>query len=396
MICNNLKYLILFLLASLTLEGCSTNEPDSKEPEAVTFCLGSRSGSEESALTVGSTYRVVAYHTKSFTLYKTDTFVLEGDSENNPNTVLTPCQLNDDGEKLEGEYSRGINRQNYTYLFFVVSPGVKVNDDGTFNLKVGDNKKFYASEQPESMYLGNYGSIVFSKPLKEYKSTITLRFYKSKDPSVQEFEIEDVYFLGAGKQGEEVKLHPATRQVEVDNSIKYVVGVSNVKSNNETDKDGNPLYYQTDAAEIVPGIYAGKEIVAEKLNTDVSNVTESNPLIMWCKMKDGDRDNINIHINLTESFPSGLKESFPEMKPQCNYIYNIIVSSNYFDMTMEVYTNPSDSDEDWEFGGNDNAEIKAPTEIYCGKWGIVKSEDDSSSEQDNIWELTNLNEQKIE
>lgn len=366
------------VISPALLSSCSDkSEQDDDVSQTALFGVCTRADSDSPV--EGTTYRINSYGS-TYSKYAEGTFILQ----NATDTELTPCALDDNGNLLtDGTIANTINRFEATFRLFVVSPGVKDNSDGSFNFTLGDETQLYGLEEPESRSLGGYGKISFNKKLKDFKAKIGFRFYKSKNETVDDFTIENVNITGAGTLGETVILHPARRQVVVNPNSKYPVTCSFKKGSNITDKEGNPLYYETaeeDMATIIPGIYAPKDKVAEILGISTSLLRDSYPLTMLCQLKQGNRDHISIQINLTSSSP--------HIKPQNIYIYNIIVSSNFLHISVDVYEDEETPDK-WDAVSNETVEISAPKTINLGSWKIVDGGNDDE------WQTESLEEQNI-
>lgn len=373
------KYIVACLLGIIfVLTSCEENISKEEGHETVTFDFESRSGSDEGAITDKSTYRICTYATNTYELKSTGTYFLNNINDNE----LTSCSLDDDGNKIDGESYDIIERVNVVRDLFIISPGLKVKGDGSFNIELG--KKFYAPEDLERLSLQGYGVKKLSSKLKEYKSLVGFRFLKSKEGNVEDFSISDVKIVGAGKPGEEVTLFPMFKQVLTDQESSYPITCDNVKNENREDDDGNLICYETkveNMAAIMPGIYAVKEEVANLLIVNANKLKDTNYIVMWCKMSQGDREDLSIHINISAAAPV--------YKPQSKYIYNVIVSSNYLNVKLDVYKNGLEVG-DWQHGSIDGVEISEPLTVDCGTWSIVKGDNG------NDWQLISLEEQVIE
>lgn len=362
--------------------------PESDNNDYMSFQLDSRSTYDIDNLT-SRTFRIVTYTTNYHSKDQTGTFVFQDEKNKLGQLILTPYPLLDNGMRNDESSiseTESIIRKNNAYNVIVVSPGIKCNDDGSFNLNLrdlqNDDKKIYFPENVEYLNFSSYGSIKITQTLLDYRSKIGFKFYKSGE--AEDFSISNLQILGAGSLDENVKLHPQLHQV-VTNPESYIeIKLTDVRNNNESDSEGNSLFYATnesDLTSIVPGIYAPKDTISKILNTNKVYLFDTDYITMKCELKQGKRDEVPIHLNLTLAQPT--------FKPQNKYIYNIVIRSNYIIMTVDVYDNETFVTNGWEFGANEGCEISDPDRINLGFWKIVQS-------WDKGWELVELDEQTIE
>lgn len=362
--------------------------PESGNNDCMSFHLDSRSIDDIDNLT-SRTFRIVTYTTNYHKKDQTGTFVFQNETNKLGQLVLTPYPLLDNGERNDESSisdTESIIRKSNFYNVIVVSPGIKCNDDGSFKLNLkdlqNDDKKIYFPQDVEYLNFSSYGSINLTQTLLDYRSKIGFKFYKAEE--AEDFSISNIQILGAGSMDEDVELHPQLHQV-VTNPESYIdIPLIDVKNNNETDSEGNSLYYDTNERNlisIVPGIYAPRDTVSKKLNISKSYLLDTDYITMKCELKQGIRDELPIHLNITQTQPV--------FKPQNKYIYNIVIRSNYIIMTVDVYDNETFGANGWEFGANEGSEISDPDRINLGFWKIVQSSDKG-------WELVELDEQTIE
>ncbi len=382
---TNISWIAGSLLAGVLLFSCSKGVSDSAEAEnaPVRFGLDTRVGEP---VEQGTTYRIMVYNavenTSQFLFARTGTYYLKEEASAEGIAELTACRLDDSGAYLADDAEAGLNGVSGTYYVLFVSPGVRNNSDGSFDVNPRTGK-FVASELPERKDIGSYGRVSMSKPMKEYRAMIGIDFYKASNPSVDGFEISDLALVGAGAADEAVRLFPGSRQVEAGREGALAVGLTDRRADGATDGSGNPLFYETQESgrvAVVPAIYAPKNEVAETLKTTVTgNLRESDYLYMTCTMKQGSRDNIAIRMPLTA------REEMRELLPQHIYLFRVVVSSNYIRLEVDVFDK---SGNDWEDGGSDGGTIGTPDyTVALGTWRIVGEGDD--------WELIPIEDQII-
>ncbi|MDO4164763.1 MAG: hypothetical protein Q4D56_10335, partial [Bacteroides sp.] len=323
--------------------------------------------SVDSRATANTTYRIMAYSTGSsnaqYKLATTGTYYLK----NATDTELTACSLDDEGGTPIDDPTMGLNGTYGTYYLVFVSPGVKNNDDGSFNV-VPTRNSFYATD-PESETLGEYEVHTMSGSLLDRRAKVGFNFYKLNSESVQAFEINDLEIIGSGADGETVKLYPGTKQV-IASEDGLGLTLTEATDKTTTNDAGNYLYYSTpeeNQVYVAAAIYGIRDEVATALGaTYTNNIQESDYLYMSCTMTQGERENISIRMALTSTYP--------ELLPQHTYIFNITVSSNYIDATIDVY---DESSNEWQNGGSNDTSIAIPKEtIDIGTWEIVGTGND--------------------
>jgi len=77
--------------------------------------------------------------------------------------------------------------------------------------------------------------------------------------------------------------------------------------------------------------------------------------------------------------------------PQRNYIYRVVVKSNYISLSVDVFDAPDGNPNDWENirpGENEGTIGGEADTIHLGTWEIVQNGDDG-------WELLEIDEQII-
>lgn len=277
------------LLVGALLLSCSQEEPLASGAGGTLRCASVIDTRVGEPVTAGTTYRIMAYHalenTNQFLFARTGTYYLKEAVPDGGIAELTACRLDDDGTNPVTDATAGLNGLSGTYYLIFVSPGVKNNPDGSFSVNPRTDK-FVASKLPESKVIGPYGRISMATPMMEYRTMIGIDFYKADNPSVDAFEISDLKLVGAGAANEAVKVFPGSRQIEASKEGVLAVGLTDRRTESETDAKGNPLYYQTlesDHVAIVPAIYAPKTEVAGILKTTaVGNLRESDYLYMTC------------------------------------------------------------------------------------------------------------------
>lgn len=359
------------LMAGMLLLSC-TKDDSSASPDV-------RFSTDTYGVAAGTTYRIMAYSTVNgndrYSLLQTGTYYLkEQDDE-----ALTACSKNDQG-KWTDDPQGGLNGANGNFYLVFVSPAVDNNDDGSFSFVPSEGE--FRSSTPENKSIGGYGLIRMNNKLLDRRAAIGINFYKLNDPTVDEFEIEELKLDGAGVLGEPIDLFPATRQVNVGEGEDRTIAVTLTEEDRQkTNAAGDILYYSTavkDRVLVASAIYAPKDKVAEILDTEyTSHLLESDYIYMDCRLSQGSRRDINIRMPLT----SGMKE----LQPQHTYTFNITVKSNYISVTVDVFDQSSNA---WQDGGSDGGTIEKPDfTVKLGTWKIVGDGED--------WELIKVDEQII-
>ena len=384
------RHTALVLAAACLACSCSRELREEVAPEQVRFGIDTRAS--DTKLTAGTTYRVMAYNTTTFAFARTGTYLLESLPGDGEVAELKPHALDTDGGlDATGEVTDVFTGQNTTYSFVFISPGVANNPDGSFDIDMGklkDDSRFVASELPESKRLGPYGLVKMSNKLKECRARIGFDFYKSNAAGVGDFEIKDLCISSAGNGTETVKFYPAKRQVQVG-SLTSVIPIELTPSTEKPkDENGNSLHFTTEEANmaaIVPAIYAPRSKTAEILKTEETNLLESEYLLMQCKLIQGVRE-------MPVVLPLTVKAKDCAILPQRNYVYRVVVKSNYISLSVDVYDAPDGNPNDWENirPGEDEGTIGGEDDtIYLGAWEIVQDTDG------NGWELQEVDEQII-
>ncbi|UVR25565.1 hypothetical protein NXY22_19470 [Parabacteroides distasonis] len=385
------RHTAIVLAAACLACSCSRELREEVAPEQVRFGIDTRAS--DTGLTAGTTFRVMAYNTTTFGLARTGTYLLESPPDEGEVAELKPCALDADGNlDATDEVTDVFTGQNTTYSFVFVSPGVKNNDDGSFDIDMARLKttgcRFVASELPESKQLGPYGLVKMNNKMKECRARIGFDFYKSNAAGVGDFQIEDLRISSAGDGMETVKFYPAKRQVQVNDLTSTIPIELTPSTEKPEDENGNSLHFTTEEenmAAIVPAIYAPRSKTAEILKTEETNLLESEYLLMQCKLVQGMRE-------MPVVLPLTVKAKDCAILPQRNYIYRVVVKSNYISLSVDVYDALGGNPNDWENirPGEDEGTIGGEADtIHLGTWEIVQDTDG------NGWELQEADEQII-
>lgn len=375
------------ILVSAACLSCSCVREAAEEPERcpASFCIDTRALAAD--VTTGTTYRIMAYNPSNLAFVKAGTYMLASLPAEGGVAELTPCALDDDGNVVEGGEPAMFDGTVGTYSLVFVSPGIKGNDDGSFDIDLtelgsAEGCGFVMSELPESKFIGHYGRIVMAHPMKQCRARIGIDFYKAR--GVADFEVTDLRITGAGTTGAPVRFFPAKRQVRVNPDNGIAVKLTK-ETAGQVDGKGNALRFTTaesDRQVIVPAIYAPREVVKELLKISSSSVLEEGSyIVMHCSLTQQGRDPVTVTLPLTMEWP--------EVSPQKNYIYRVVVSDNYINLAVDVY---GDESNDWEERNpvEGGGTIGGPGQtIELGSWEIVSSADG------NGWELKNLEGQTI-
>lgn len=368
---KNSLLILTGLLCGLLLLSCS-NTPE-LEPENAPICFGLDTRAAEGTLpSVGTTYRIMLYTPGQFAFAKkTGTFYLkEVPTQSADGFVeLTACDLQDDGTFRQDNPDAGLNGTSGTYDMLYVSPGIKHNDDGSFNINPQEHQKvkFFASVAPTTKNFVAYGRVTSGAAMKECRATVAIDFYKAKSESVQPFSITNLRLIGAGAPNGNVKIYPITRQAIAPKAEELPITFHEATSG-QTDTNGNPLYFETSTpVDVASGIYASRSEVAQLLKaTNIGNIQESDYLYMACDMTTTD-NNETFHVLV----PLTSDEKMRELLPQHNYRFKVVVYSTYIAFSVNVF-NSNTTNNDWETGGTEEGTIETPDyTVQLGTWKIV-------------------------
>lgn len=383
---NKTLGMVYCMAALLALAGCSKESDRSaaQGPESRSAVRFSAEALVESA-NAGTTYRIMAYSGESgsskYQLRYTGTYFLQ----NAEDKELTACKLNDDGGMEKAGEEFGMNGADGALLLVAVSPGV--NHDGNGRFAFVPTKKAFRSSSPQLKTIGGYGTVKIGNPLKDRRATVGFKIYKNKNARFRTLEVADLQLHGAGADGEEVTLYPASRQVAVsDTPIDFVL--NDVQSTGETDDAGNALYYTAtkalnsaiDSVCVAAAIYAPLKETMEHLEVTSGSLYQNGDyLYMTCKLTQDERKDIPIQMSLTA------KQGSLELLAQHHYTFKILVSSDYIKAVVDVFDK---SGNDWQDGGSGDGTIDMPTyTVTLGEWKIVGNGND--------WELEEIENRPI-
>ena len=345
------------------------------------------------AVDVGTTFRIMAYGAEGsgrFGFRHSGTYYLKEAAPSGGKAELTACSLTDSGTEPSDDPTKGLNGVSGNYSLVFVSPGTKHNDDGSFGFSLDADKYLVASETPETKTLGTYGLVSMSKSLKEYRSTIGVEFYKKKDETnnrvIAPFEISNLCLVGCGGASESVKVFPGSRQVVCDTTVTRSVSLTDKRSENTSDPSGNPLLWTTAEADFVSvasGIYAPKDRVAGILGCDstaLGNLQAGSYIYLKCTLipidqfTNATRDSISICVPLTKNLP--------ELKPQCKYVFKVIVHHDYFTLSVDIFSG-NGTTHGWEIGGSDDENLIETPPAESGNLGTWTMDGWTSTELDD-------------
>lgn len=378
-----LRHTLLMAAACLACS-CSREAAEVPAQGPVRFGIDTRAAGD--GVEAGTTYRIMAYAPATLALQKAGTYRLASLPAEGGVAELTPCALNDLGNVVDGE-AVTFDGTIATYSLVFVSPGIKGNDDGSFNINLAelgtkDGCGFVLSEFPESKHIGTYGRIVMTRPMKQCRARIGIDFYKAGN--VKDFKIENLRITGAGKTGGTVTFFPAKRQVRV-NPDEGIGITLQTPAESRTDDKGNTLRYTTaegDFPAIVSAIYAPRDVAKKILGiANAAYLEEGAYLVMKCDLTPQGREPVAVELPLTTMWP--------EVLPQRIYRYRVVVSSNYINLAVDV---SGDAADDWEEGnpGSGGEIVVGPSAtVELGTWEIVQAPGG------NGWKLEELDEQVI-
>lgn len=307
-----------------------------------------------SSLPNGSTYRIMMYEELDRSYIQSGTYYSKSGVEE-----LVACRLDDYGAFQDEDASYGINGVSDKVNLVLASPGIKCNDDGSFDFVPDASDKFYVNA-PKLMSVGGYGKIRFTEVLYDSRSKISFEFYKKSGLADFSLVDESVKVIGVNALNETVRIYPALRQVKMEsNSHEREITLSPVSSPQA--EDGYECFYYTSDASVLTiasGIYAPKEEAFSYLDIPLSNnVLDGDFIYMSCSINQNDRI-IKIRMPLNA-------ENI-EMKPQYHYVYKVLVESDYVTVTLDIYDG---SNTDWEAGGDSSSSIGAlSSTIVIGEW----------------------------
>ncbi|MDR2131537.1 MAG: hypothetical protein LBP56_10320 [Odoribacteraceae bacterium] len=384
----NKSRIACWLVAGSLLLACA-KEKETPRDEATPARL-----SIDTRVEAGTTFRILTYtanaaatSTEQFKFRGTGTYYVKtfGDAE------LTPCLVDDDGTSPVEDIAGGLNGANGSFFIVFVSPAVR-NDETALNtyetnpanLKGsflvfpreagGANGAFWAT-RPEVKPLGGYGINKMTNKLLDHRAKVSVKFYrydngKSGTEAVQSFEIDNLKLVGAGDESTgAVTLYPGTRQA-IPAFPTEGIGMGLTEEEDPkpwVDEKKAWLFYSTTAPTLVTSaIYAPKATVAGVLgNTRSAYVQESDFLYLTCLITQGSQSQMAIRIPLTASplLPNH------ELLPQCEYVFNIIVKSNYISATVDVYDHTHSGAWQTHLPDNGTGTIDTPSyTITLGDW----------------------------
>ena len=324
------------------------------EAEALRFSLDTKT---PEALAKESTYRVQIFglEDRSYKAKNTGTYrTVEGEE------LLVPCVVDDDGQFVPNQTGGGMNGINGDVYLVLSSPARAYNDDGSFYYTPDNPGDFYVNA-PENKKIGDYGTISFRSPLFRPYSTISFEFYKK--PDVEDFSVQDGSVKVMGVQGlrEEVKIYPALRQVSIGSARQErKVDLSDGRNESVSSMKNYELLFKTkeaDRLKIASGIYAPKSEAAKYLGLNYTTyLLDGDYIYMSCIVLQGGRA---LEVRLP------LNDKTIEMMPQHNYVYKLLVESDYIHVSLDVY---GETDNDWEEEASDSSVGELINTIQLGAW----------------------------
>ena len=321
--------------------------------------------------TENPTYRFMAYQNNVYAFKDTGTYRLKTTDDE----ALTGCKLKEDGTFVDYDETAGLNSLAGSYTMVVVSPGVKNNDDGSFDFV--PSKEAFVATAPKAYNIGYYYVVRIDNKLQDNRSRINVNFYKAESMN-SEFKVTNARLIGAGAGGGKVRLYPASRQVDVSRTDSILLNLTKPIDGQTVTGKGTPVY-TAENIYVASAIYTPKDEAATILKaTDKSNLRDGGYIYLAFDFERNGRK-VAMRIPLTT------REN--ELKPQNIYTFNIIVSSDYLTATVDVFK--PDGGRDWQDGDGGEAEIVNPTyTVKMGRWSIVNDEP-------NGWEPINPGEQEI-
>lgn len=338
---------------SLILLAACTKVQDVPE-EAMKFTIDTKA---VQAVSSGSTYRILMYNENDRGYRQSGTYYKKEDVAD-----LIACELQDNGVFLAENPEKGINGVSDKVYLVLASPGMKCNDDGSFDFVPDSGGDFYFNA-PKLVQVGGYGPVKFTESLYDPRSKVSFEFYKK--PGVVDFSVVDsrVTVIGVHAAGETVQVYPALRQVKMkaarqerELSLIYDAGHTVTPGVNNYE-----LFYKTEMPlYVASGIYASKQEAASRLGVIVSsNVLDGEYIYMTCLINQGGR---NIEIRMP------LNDQILELMPQHDYVYRILVESDYIGVVLDVYDGTSNG---WQTGGTSSSDIGVLSQtIEIGKWTL--------------------------
>ena len=337
-------------ISLILLVSCTKVQTESEG--AVIFSLDTKA--VQSAV-VGTTYRVMMYSQNDRGYRQSGTYYLKQGVAD-----LIACEITETGVVENPEM--GINGVSDKVYLVLASPGISCNDDGSFDFIPDAAGNFYLNE-PELKTMGGYGSVRFTKPLYDPRSTIAFEFYKK--PGVDNFTVVDsrIKVIGVQDVNEKVRIYPALRQVKMaSNKQEREMSLTYDQSHTVNPSANNyELFYSTSTPlYVASGIYASQQEAASRLGVVVSsNVLHGEYIYMACNIIQAGR---NVEIRMP------LNDQILELMPQHNYVYRILVESDYVGVELDVYDG---STNDWQIGGDSSSNIGTLSKtIQVGRWTI--------------------------
>ena len=353
----------------------------------------------------GSTYSVMLYNTLNgnslFTYYGTGFYQYRDDHDDSTVDYLHAAKLDASGNYQYDDPEAGLNRVSGSWPFDIafISPGIKPNSDGsvTFYPNAGDEEGRLMGAGVIRRELGNYTIIKTDSLLFDRRCKIKYRVFLGRELRDNSLKVNSVTLEGAGacEPDTPVKYFPQTRQSVADTSIYKSVYSEEFSDGGVIHRDGgktleNPLNPELiglpycelmNAFYIGSGIYAPLSQTAKALNTIVSEDMYLQGLNF-----------LRLTLNIDQGSRTGIKQTlivnntFPELSPQHEYIFNVIVSSTYIRVVLDVY----DADNNlWQLtsGELDKEQIGSyPWSMPLGTWHIT----DTTNEWEEVDQETQI------
>ncbi len=329
------EYTIYILTALFPLlTACNSDDPlpnGGESPVTPSFAISTRGGTV--AADEVTTYRLLCYSLEGIYLgdtykyngkeyyYGTGTYYLPAGGN-----TLIPCTVDADGgfvkdmslDEEDMNNSPAIHGTLDNVLVACVRPAVK-NNDGTISYNPRD--PFYCS-MAEPVNVTGYGTVKLTEPLLDQRARIVVRIYKGAD-ALSDFTMpaENIDLMGMGGEDDHVGFNPGNRGITVYAGSENASRTFDLtEATGGAGTGGDVLRYFMEDCFVPAADYSIQDSPQLIFTLGIQREGTDNPVTVPVRI-----------TNITNS--SG---SIKEFKPETVYIYNIILSSTYYGLSVDI------------------------------------------------------------
>ncbi len=362
-----MKRLIPYIIVAVLAISCDRIDREEDDSGAVQFSLETRNGATGAAEGV-ATYSIIAYE--------------KSNKASNYSYLADGKYYSEAGEEylipgLPGSPSQDAAMHGSFGNVWVtcVSPAIEVNPDGSiaFDFNAQDeNADAFLCSPCEEVDVSGYGKVTLKKQLVDTRSWLTFNFYGGQNDADHDvsYTIKDdkVYIKGLGDNNP-VDYFPATRQIRYTSETtgrayeltSYASSEGPPPTEDETESERRLLY--TADAYVPAGFYGPKSEVEASLNLETPSdaILDGQYLTLNFSMVQTTEKAISIPLTTASN---GIKE----LQAKYQYVYNVIVESVYFTVTVDVYDHSGG--QGWENVENDGTIAPVFESWTIGSWKI--------------------------